>query len=701
MLDLPYRIARIVGAVTCAAIVLAISLSPVPSGLATTFAPSLTASLVDGTPGSTSDITLDFSIDAPDSNFQTVITFIPPEFEITADSEIPDGAIVGSLLADATLGLLNSACNSKTVVQFDLMDATTNMSYTIPLYSGYGDYTGNGLPDNADFYPQFLTRIAPDIQPVARYYAQNLVAGTETFLNFVVFEPGAALPRTPVLDPVLGYPTVVFLNDPTTPSQPIVITDFCTPLSTTTTLFGVSGDNSATPADEAGVDLRRNPDTDGLYNAVSFVRSLWDTDNDGIENNLDPCPFSADPGWDPRNSNDTVDQDSDGLPPSCDPADAVTNTDHDGDFYLNRLDNCPLVASGYPLDSDRDGIGDACDPLPVDPSNDGAAHRHDACTVSPITVGAGGVAPNVDCPSGPDLETPPVLSVGGETVRPAGSVASFGAFIYDPLTDLPYPAIDVHFDVTGANQAAGDCLTSDFGQCTYNYLGVNVGTDSVVVTATVDGFDLAKATAIEWVLPPDNDAFASATAIPGLPFTIATQVAAASEEPGEDQLDCAYADDSVWYSFTPSENVFLMVEGTAVGGALLLSAYSGQSMASLDEIGCGYPHEPGQGENETYLFARMNAGETYFIRVTDWGYGDMGNPTLTFEEGAENDANCDRVFDARDALSILAIYAGGPFPECLTSITRCGALAGPLGTLILLRILANLPRDPNDRDCPS
>ena len=64
--------------------------------------------------------------------------------------------------------------------------------------------------------------------------------------------------------------------------------------------------------------------------------------------------------------------------PGCMPvgfADSGTNSDQDLDGYLNRQDNCPLVPNGLDgpdnqRDTDRDFIGDACDPRPT--TRDGA-----------------------------------------------------------------------------------------------------------------------------------------------------------------------------------------------------------------------------------------------------------------------------------------------------------------------------------------
>ena len=73
-----------------------------------------------------------------------------------------------------------------------------------------------------------------------------------------------------------------------------------------------------------------------------------DFDGDGVLNENDNCPSNANPSQ--------VDTDNDGLGNACDP-------DKDGDGVLNVDDNCRLVANanGQTDDQDADGRGDACD----------------------------------------------------------------------------------------------------------------------------------------------------------------------------------------------------------------------------------------------------------------------------------------------------------------------------------------------------
>jgi hypothetical protein len=78
-----------------------------------------------------------------------------------------------------------------------------------------------------------------------------------------------------------------------------------------------------------------------------------DGDNDGIPDETDNCPAVYNP--------DQLDSDGNGVGDACETAPA--DTDDDG--VIDSQDNCPTVSNQDQLDSDGDGVGDACEePIP-------------------------------------------------------------------------------------------------------------------------------------------------------------------------------------------------------------------------------------------------------------------------------------------------------------------------------------------------
>lgn len=636
---------------------------------ATAFDPVIAASVTDPTPGGVSDIDLQLSIPAPDYNFDAIITFIPAGFHIAADADVPDGALAGRLNAQSTLGLFNNGCNTALPVTFDLLEASTDTNSTIPLYSGGADYNGDGVVENVKRYPDFLTRLTPGLQPIQRLYGQQLVAGVPTYINFVIFQPGAAIPRVPALDPSLGYPTMVFLNDPASPTLQSNINDFCTPLGTDLVDFGTSRDNPSTAANEAGSQLLRNPDAAGQYSFVSFIRSQWDSEGDGIENKLDPCPYSADPNWDPRAFSPAADADGNGIPSSCDAAGQV-GTDVDGDGFSNRLDNCPFISNPVDTDTDMDGIGDVCDHFPEDPTDGGTAQREVACLPATVQIGAGGPAASPPvCPTGDDLPVPLALSAAPQSATLArGTVNSLYASVFDPLAQTGMAAVTVNFQVSGANQASGSCLTDNYGSCVFNYAGANLGDDAILVTATANGQDLTANATARWVNPPPNDNFADAATIDGLPFTGAAQTAASSSEANEPHA-CVFLDSTVWFKFVPAQDEFLRIEAGDVDVYAFVGLLEGTLLGNLQTIGCAYsipaygydaPTAASEPLNEAYVFASVQAGHTYFIQVAGGPqfFDSGGSVPLTVKQGQRGDIDCDNTVDAVDVLNFLRAEAG-------------------------------------------
>jgi hypothetical protein len=128
-------------------------------------------------------------------------------------------------------------------------------------------------------------------------------------------------------------------------------------------------DRDGVPDDLDNCPFVWNPDqTDSNGNGIGDA--CEDADGDGIPDVLDNCPFTFNP--------DQADSDGDGIGDACDNCPLVFNPDQgdldgdgvgdacdpdiDGDGVPNVIDNCPFASNPDQEDLDGDGVGDACDP---------------------------------------------------------------------------------------------------------------------------------------------------------------------------------------------------------------------------------------------------------------------------------------------------------------------------------------------------
>jgi len=473
---------------------------------ATTFSPVYIVSLSSSALSANANITLDRELDSPEARDSHHLSFIPGAFGVANDASIPNGAIVGQLSLEDAESTSNGPCGNSSFLTYDLLDATTNTANTlsdtprIPSsgWPGFADGDANTLPDAVDKYPTFLKNLYPNLTPRARAYGSvpAAVGGINRVVNTLTFEPATNLPGSSPMPAALGYVVVVVRQDPTAPAATSTITDVCTVSRYVRQDHGLTSNNPNTAANEGGVVSRTNPSTDGTYAFVDYGRSIRDFDNDGIENTLDGCPTVSTPSWTPRSADPLNDPDADGLPgkddpapgeqlqagTGCDPTPLTANSDHDGDAYVNRLDNCPLVANGVAQDNqadpDGDGLGNACDV--VDGAGDG--HLHEVCTIEQEGIGSGGTPTTPACPEFvPDQDNDGFIRsreehVGTDTADPCGTnawpadivtgsvankvdISDLGSFIV-PVRRLgtrpgDEPAFNVRWDLVPGTGGAG------------------------------------------------------------------------------------------------------------------------------------------------------------------------------------------------------------------------------------------------------
>ncbi len=194
----------------------------------------------------------------------------------------------------------------------------------------------------------------------------------------------------------------------------------------------------------------------------------------------------------------------------------------------------------------------------------------------------------------------------------------------------------------------------------------------------------AAANATAGGAPPPNDLLASAVIVPDAPgwFIHTVSVASATVEPGE-PTTCGSSriGQTVWYAFTPSQDVGLLVRAmpNAVGRPAL-GAFTGDQPDRLTALDCDVEFEWGT----QLLIFRARAGTTYRFQVGIHGASDYGSGSLTFKLQQvplpQNDdfANATIVGQGASAVSVPGIGLVGTEPgEPLLKPPRVAYFNGP------------------------
>jgi hypothetical protein len=144
-------------------------------------------------------------------------------------------------------------------------------------------------------------------------------------------------------------------------------------------------------------------------------------------------------------------------------------------------------------------------------------------------------------------------------------------------------------------------------------------------TAAVGALVAVLMTSPAFAAPPDNDDFDAATLIPALPFTDSedtTEATVAADDP-----DCFGNDHSVWYEFTPSEDLTVVATTSGSDYDTTLSAYTG-TRGSLNQVACN----DDSGGLQSRIQFGASAGTTYWLMAAAFDGAPGGQLVLTFAE---------------------------------------------------------------------
>ena len=317
----------------------------------------------------------------------------------------------------------------------------------------------------------------------------------------------------------------------------------------------------------------------------------------------------------------------------------------------------PFVASGsYPCSGEFD---DPCGP----PANDDFA---DAVVISPDAL------PVTEGP----VRTKEATSEAGEPSPCAGK----GATVWYEIT----PAVDIVI--------VADTFGSTFDTALAAYTGSSVS--SLTTLACNDDVGSAQSritfvaqAGVTYYLqaggffggsgrlvlnvdggpPPANDDFVNAEVVPALPLAASANTRFASTETGEPSPSCVFnIQSTVWYSFTPPEDVLLLVDTGGSNFAAVFGVWT-EGPINLVEAACS----PFPGAAVPF---QAVAGETYLFQIGGQPFAvSSGDLVFSLEVGVPppNDDFADATvvgslpFSDEVSNVIAAVEPGEPTPSCL------------------------------------
>lgn len=140
-------------------------------------------------------------------------------------------------------------------------------------------------------------------------------------------------------------------------------------------------------------------------------------------------------------------------------------------------------------------------------------------------------------------------------------------------------------------------------------VGTAVATMLAGAVPAVAGSKKREAKKTTAAVAPANDAFAMGTDVVEMPFSTTIDLRGASLEKNEPLPSCSQVAASVWYRFSPAEDINVL--GTVVSRSPVgMAIYSGTDLATLSEVSCG------AAAPEAHIAMPASAGSVYFVQVS-------------------------------------------------------------------------------------
>jgi hypothetical protein len=140
-----------------------------------------------------------------------------------------------------------------------------------------------------------------------------------------------------------------------------------------------------------------------------------------------------------------------------------------------------------------------------------------------------------------------------------------------------------------------------------------------LIGMVIIGFMAALVPLAAQTVAPANDDFDSATAVQAVPFGT-TEVTSGATVAADDPF-CSGRSATVWFSFTPSQNVVIQANTFGSNYDTTLSVWTG-NRGALNLVAC---NDDSQGTLQSRVSFSANAGVTYFFMASAFSSGPGGN----------------------------------------------------------------------------